>query len=44
MTDFYRRMWVEKKPPRQALWEAKVKVRKEGMLFRDWAGWVLTGI
>ncbi|MFQ5505365.1 MAG: CHAT domain-containing protein, partial [Planctomycetota bacterium] len=44
MVDFYRRMWVDKKPPRQALWEAKMKALKDGIPFRDWAGWVLTGI
>jgi CHAT domain-containing protein len=50
MLDFYRRMWVEKKPKWQALKEAKRKLRdakdehgdpKYGL--RDWAAWVLTG-
>jgi len=43
MVDFYRRMWQEKQSPRKALWAAKMKARKDGMPFRDWAGWVLTG-
>ena len=50
MLDFYRRLWVEKKPKWQALWEAKTKLREakdeRGALkytTRDWAAWVLTG-
>ncbi len=50
MIDFYRRLWVEKKPKHQALWEAKTKLREakdeRGMpkyTTRDWAAWVLTG-
>ncbi len=50
MLDFYRRMWVEKKPKAQALWEAKMRLRAardpDGRPLystRDWAGWVLTG-
>ena len=43
MVDFYRRLWVEKKAPHAALWEAKMAARKKGAAFRDWAGWVLTG-
>ena len=50
MLDFYRRLWVDKKPKWQALWEAKQKLRSEkddsGKLkysTRDWASWVLTG-
>jgi len=50
MVDFYRRMWVEKKPKWRALWEAKKMIRDakddEGRLkytTRDWAAWVLTG-
>jgi len=50
MLDFYRRLWVEKKPKHQALWEAKTKLREakdeRGELkytTRDWAAWVLTG-
>ena len=50
MLDFYRRLWVEKKPKWQALWEAKKKLREakddSGALkysTRDWAAWVLTG-
>ncbi len=50
MLDFYRRLWVEKKPKHQALWEAKRKLRdakdadgKPLYTARDWAAWVLTG-
>src|SRR5262249_44844662 len=50
MVDFYRRMWVEKKPKSRALWEAKMKLRgtkgeagSPRYSLRDWAGWVLTG-
>ncbi len=50
MLDFYRRLWVEKKPKREALWEAKKKLREAkdergNPLYttRDWAAWVLTG-
>ncbi len=50
MIDFYRRLWIEKKPKHQALWEAKTKLRnakdESGKLKytpRDWAAWVLTG-
>jgi CHAT domain-containing protein len=50
MVDFYRRLWVEKKPKWKALWEAKTKLREakdeRGLprhTTRDWAGWVLTG-
>jgi CHAT domain-containing protein len=43
MVDFYRRLWVQKKDPHAALWEAKLEARRKGAAFRDWAGWVLTG-
>ncbi|MBK7877074.1 MAG: CHAT domain-containing protein [Planctomycetes bacterium] len=50
MLDFYQRYWTEKKPLRQALWEAKSAIRmavdERGELrysVRDWAAWVLTG-
>jgi CHAT domain-containing protein len=50
MLDFYRRIWVEKKPRAQALWEAKRRMREardeRGQPLhktRDWAAWVLTG-
>jgi CHAT domain-containing protein len=50
MSDFYRRLWIEKKPKWQALWEAKMKLRgakdelgQPRYSERDWAGWVLTG-
>jgi CHAT domain-containing protein len=41
--DFYRRLWVEKKPAARALWEAKKALRARGAPTRDWAAWVLTG-
>ena len=44
------RLWVEKKPKWQALWEAKTKLRdakdeqgRPTYSTRDWAAWVLTG-
>jgi len=50
MVDFYQRLWVEKKPKAQALWEAKMALRarkdEQGRPLystRDWAAWVLTG-
>jgi CHAT domain-containing protein/tetratricopeptide (TPR) repeat protein len=50
MLDFYRRLWVEKKPKWQALWEAKTRMREAKdergewkYSTRDWAAWVLTG-
>ncbi len=50
MIDFYRRVWIEKKPKHQALWEAKMKLRnaqdergQPRYTTRDWAAWVLTG-
>ena len=50
MLDFYRRIWIEKKPKAQALWESKKRLRDakdEGgrpkYTTRDWAAWVLTG-
>ena len=50
MLDFYRRLWVEKKPKWQALWESKLELRSARdeagnprYTARDWAAWVLTG-
>ncbi len=50
MLDFYRRLWVEKKPKHRALWEAKTKLRNardergnHRYSMRDWGAWVLTG-
>lgn len=50
MLDFYRRLWVERKPAAQALWEAKRALRdardEQGApryALRDWAAWVLSG-
>ena len=40
---FYTKLWEEKQPTGQALWEAKMVLRDEGAQVRDWAGWVLTG-
>jgi CHAT domain-containing protein len=50
MLDFYRRLWVAKRPKWQALWEAKKTLRdakdergEPKYTTRDWAAWVLTG-
>jgi len=50
MLDFYGRLWVEKEPKWQALWEAKMKLReaadengKPRYSTRDRAAWMLTG-
>jgi len=50
MIDFYRRLWLEKKPKHQALREAKKRLRdardergNPRYAERDWAAWVLTG-
>lgn len=50
MLDFYRRLWVERKPKWLALWEAKLTIRdakddggRSKYSTRDWAAWVLTG-
>ncbi len=50
MLDFYRRLWVERKPKHRALWEAKMHLRdararggESAYTTRDWAAWVLTG-
>ena len=50
MSDFYRRLWTQKKSKIRALWEAKKNIRdrrdargRHRYRFRDWAGWVLTG-
>jgi CHAT domain-containing protein len=50
MLDFYRRLWVEREPKAQALWEAKQHLRdaqdehgQPRYSTRDWAAWVLTG-
>ena len=40
---FYTNLWVKQLPKSEALWSAKVTLREEGRLPRDWAGWVLTG-
>ena len=43
MIDFYTRVWQQGQDPHSALRAAKTRVDKRGALFRDWAGWVLTG-
>jgi CHAT domain-containing protein len=43
MTDFYRRIWIDRSPSVEALWEAKRALRQRGAELRDWAAWVLTG-
>jgi CHAT domain-containing protein len=51
MLDFYRRLWIEREPVWQALWEAKRVLREAKdpsgrpiYTTRDWAAWVLTGV
>jgi CHAT domain-containing protein len=44
MADFYQRLWLQKKDPHTALWEARLAGRTKGHAFRDWAGWTLTGL
>jgi len=43
MVDFYRRLWIERKPAAVALWESKGALRAKGAPPREWAAWVLTG-
>jgi transposase InsO family protein len=50
MAEFYRRMWAQKKPKAQAMWEAKMVLRNEKnpdgthrYPMSAWAGWVLSG-
>jgi len=50
MSEFYRRLWIERQPAWQALWEAKRLLRdardaagRSKYALRDWAAWVLTG-
>ncbi len=50
MLEFYRRLWVERQPKWQALWEAKRMLRdardergKPRHTTKDWGAWVLTG-
>jgi CHAT domain-containing protein len=40
---FYEGLWVDGAEVGEALWRAKVDLRREGAPTRDWAGWVLTG-
>jgi CHAT domain-containing protein len=43
MVGFYKRLWTEGKPKREALWEAKKALREKGHPTRDWAAWVVSG-
>jgi len=43
MEDFYTRLWAGGEPKAEALWNAKMALRKQGAQTRDWAGWVLVG-
>jgi len=50
MVEFYRRLWVEEQPAHEALWGAKLALRRardaDGrarFAISDWAGWVLCG-
>jgi CHAT domain-containing protein len=40
---FYTKLWKEQLGKADALWLAKMALRAEGHLPRDWAGWVLSG-
>ena len=40
---FYTKLWKERLGKADALWQAKMALRREGRPTRDWAGWVLTG-
>ncbi len=44
MAEFYRQLWSEKQAPHDALWSAKMALRKLGAAHREWAAWVLTGL
>ena len=43
MEEFYRNLWQRGMSKAQALWEAKVELRKRNAPVSAWAGWVLTG-
>lgn len=43
MEDLYTRLWVNRESKAEALWNAKMALRKRGAPTRDWAGWVLVG-
>ena len=42
MSDFYRRLWAEKKTAPEALWEAKMAIRDRGAPLHAWGAWILT--
>jgi CHAT domain-containing protein len=43
MAAFYRALWIEKRPPAEALWRAKSALRERRAPTRDWAAWVQSG-
>jgi CHAT domain-containing protein len=43
MSQFYARLWIDQQSATQALWGAKMELRKAGRPLRAWAGWVLVG-
>jgi CHAT domain-containing protein len=43
MERFYTYLWQEHLPKADALWRAKLDLRKAGHPVRNWAGWVLSG-
>lgn len=43
MEEVYTRLWVHHEPKAEALWKAKMALRRQGARTRDWAGWVLVG-
>ena len=43
MVEFYRRVWIDRLPIQQALWDAKMVLRGDGEPTAHWAGWILSG-
>ncbi|MEQ1892615.1 MAG: CHAT domain-containing tetratricopeptide repeat protein, partial [Planctomycetota bacterium] len=40
---FYAKLWSQRLAKHEALWQAKMALRAEGLPPRDWAAWVLSG-
>ena len=43
MRYFYENLWERDMGKAEALWQAKRKMRDEGLPVETWSGWVLTG-
>jgi CHAT domain-containing protein len=43
LSEFYRRVWIEREPKARALWSAKRVAYEQRVPLRHWAGWVLSG-